>query len=67
MHTHGHTVCPVQPLVVMSNVSSLLTVLAFGLTSSYTLAIVARLTGGLFNCTFLYALFCASMICCQGL
>ena len=42
-----------QPLVVMSNVSSLLTVLAFGMTDKYGLALAARLTGGLFNCTFL--------------
>lgn len=42
-----------KPLVIMSNISSLATVLVFGLTSSYAAAMTARLLGGLFNCTFL--------------
>ncbi|KAK9796255.1 hypothetical protein WJX73_006157 [Symbiochloris irregularis] len=42
-----------KPLVVMSNVSSMMTVLVFGLTRSYVVAFAVRLAGGLFNCTFL--------------
>jgi len=41
-----------QWLVVMSNVSSTVSVVAFGLASSFGAAVVARLAGGLLNCTF---------------
>jgi len=36
----------------MSNVSSTVSVVAFGLTSSFGAAVAARLAGGLLNCTF---------------
>ena len=39
----------------MSNFSSLVAILVFGLTRNYAIALTARLCGGLFNCTFLYA------------
>ena len=42
-----------QPLIVMSNVSSMLAAIGFGLAPTWGLAIVARVLGGLFNCTFL--------------
>eukprot|EP00884_Botryococcus_braunii_P001001 jgi/Botrbrau1/10901/Bobra.0025s0074.1 len=41
-----------QPLLIMSNISSIISVLAFGLAPSYSIACAARLAGGLFNCTF---------------
>ena len=50
---HFSLMC-LQPLVVMSNVSSMLSVLAFGCTDSYMLAMTSRLLGGITNCTFLY-------------
>ncbi|KAK9823826.1 hypothetical protein WJX72_005779 [[Myrmecia] bisecta] len=40
-------------LVVMSNMSSMVSVLAFGLSGNYAMAVTARLLGGLFNCTFM--------------
>ena len=36
----------------MSNASSTLSVVAFGIAGSYGAAVAARLLGGLFNCTF---------------
>ena len=43
-----------QWLIVMSNVTSMLSVAAFGMAKSYWTAFAARVLGGFFNCTFLY-------------
>ncbi|KAK9841370.1 hypothetical protein WJX74_004626 [Apatococcus lobatus] len=45
--------CGRKPLIVMSNVSSMLAAVGFGLAPTWGLAMTARMLGGLFNCTFL--------------
>ncbi len=52
----------VQWLVVMSNITSIVTVFAFGMAPSYWWAFAARCLGGFFNCTFLYV--CLSLNIC---
>jgi MFS family permease len=41
-----------RPMVIMSNFSSCVSVIAFGMAPSYVWAAIFRLAGGLFNCTF---------------
>ena len=41
-----------KPMVVMSNLSSCLSVIGFGLSTNFTMAMLFRLAGGFFNCTF---------------
>ena len=45
-----------KPMIVMSNLSSCLSVIGFGLSTNYTTALLFRFAGGFFNCTFMYAL-----------
>lgn len=49
-----------KPMLVMSNLSSCLSVIGFGLSTSFPTAAVLRLAGGFFNCTFVCDL-CASI------
>ena len=42
-----------QNLVTMSNISSVVCVLGFGLAPTYAMAFMFRCLGGLTNCTFL--------------
>lgn len=42
----------VQPIVIMSNISSLVSVLGFGASTSYLSALMTRMSGGLCNFTF---------------
>ena len=42
-----------KPMILMSNLSSCLSVIGFGLSTNYTAAILFRLAGGFFNCTFM--------------
>lgn len=44
-----------QPIVIMSNISSLISVLGFGASTSYLSALLTRMSGGLCNFTFGYA------------
>jgi len=39
-------------MLIMSNLSSCFSVIAFGLAPTYGMAALFRLAGGLFNCTF---------------
>ena len=41
-----------QPIVIMSNISSLLSVLGFGMSTTYLSALLLRLSGGFCNFTF---------------
>lgn len=45
----------VQPIVIMSNISSLISVLGFGASTTYLSALLTRMSGGLCNFTFGYA------------
>lgn len=44
-----------KPMLVMSNLSSCISVIGFGLSDSFLMAALFRSAGGLFNCTFVYA------------
>ena len=51
-----------QVPLAISNFSSLVAVLTFGLTTQYSVAITARLLAGAFNSTFVYVWFCTSFV-----
>ena len=42
-----------KPLLLMSNLSSCISVLGFGLSTSFPQAAICRILGGFFNCTFM--------------
>ena len=45
-----------QPIVIMSNISSLISVLGFGSSTTYLSALLTRMSGGLCNFTFGYVI-----------
>lgn len=49
LHTHTHTLHPLQPVMVLGSAASSVTLLWFGLSDSFSAAVVCRVVAGLFN------------------